>query len=120
VALTSPNTDTWGGYPEERREIVKFIMGKGVSGVIFLAANGHYAAVSRVPGASQLKEFIAAPLGAPMGKAEGKAKRLEFYDNTSYHYGVARVHAKANPPYVQIELLDDKNKVLYKARIDLS
>ncbi|MGH7774312.1 MAG: alkaline phosphatase D family protein [Candidatus Binatia bacterium] len=120
VPFSSPHSDKWGGFPEERDEVLKFLTAKKIGGVIFIAADVHYAAVSRVSGGSGLKEFIVGPLAAPMGRASGTAKRFEFFSNDSYNYGMVRVHAKADPPYTEIEILDQDNKLLHKSRVDSS
>ena len=120
VPFSSPNRDKWGGFPEERDEILKFIAAKKIGGVIFITADLHYAAVSKVPGESGLKEFIVGPLAAPMSRSSGTAKRFEFFSKDSYNYGMVRVHAKADPPYAAIEILDQDNRLLHKRRVDVT
>lgn len=119
VPFSSPNIDKWGGFPEERDEVLKLVAGKRIGGVVFLTADVHYAAVSRVPGRLGLKEFIVGPMAAPLNRSvSGTAKRFEFFSKDSYSYGMVRVHAKADPPYAEIEILDESNKLLHKTRID--
>lgn len=119
VPFSSPNPDKWGGFPAERDEVLKFIKEKRIAGIIFLTADVHYAAVTRVPGDLGLKEFIVGPLAAQLDKeATGIAKRFEFFYKDSYSYGLVRVHAKAERPYVEIEILDQNNRLLHKSRVD--
>jgi alkaline phosphatase D len=118
VPFSSPAVDKWGGYPADRDEVLKVIKQKRVNGVIFLTADVHYAAVVRVPGNSALREIIVGPLGAPMGKATGTAKRFEYFNNEHLNYGLINVHADGNQSYVDIEILTDKNVLLHKIRID--
>ena len=107
-----------GGFPAERDEVLKFINEKQITGVIFITADVHYAAVARVPGDMGLKEFIVGPLGAQLGRAERTSKRFEFFSRDFYSYGLVRVHAKAERPYVEIEILDQNNRLLRKSRVE--
>lgn len=120
VPFSSPAADKWGGYRAERDEALKFIKQKKIRGVIFLAADVHYAAVARVPGNSALREIIAGPLGAQMGKGTGNAKRFEYFNNQHLNYGLVNVHAEGSDPAVEIEILTDKNVLLHKLTIDWS
>ena len=118
VPFSSPAPDKWGGYPADREEVLKVIKEKRIGGVIFLTADVHYAAVVRVPGNTALREVIVGPLGAQMGKAAGTAKRFEYFNNLFLNYGLVTVNAESDPPYVEIEILTDKNVLLHKLRID--
>jgi alkaline phosphatase D len=118
VPFSSPNSDKWGGFPADRHAVLRHIGEKKITGVVFLAADVHYAAVSRVPGAPGLKEFIAGPLGAPLGLTLGGANRFEFFSRDSFSYGMVRVHAQARTPYLEIDLMDEKSKVLCRSKIE--
>lgn len=118
VPFSSPAADKWGGYPADREEVLTLIKQKRIGGVIFLTADVHYAAVVRVPGNTALREVIVGPLGAQLGKATGTAKRFEYFNNEHLNYGLVNVHAEGNQPYVEIEILTDKNVFLHKVRID--
>ncbi len=120
VPFSSPAADKWGGYPADKGEVLKVIKQKKLRGVIFLTADVHYAAVVRVPGNTALREVIVGPLAAPMGKATGTAKRFEYFNNEHLNYGLVNVHAEGADPYVEIEILTDKNVLLHKLRIDAS
>jgi alkaline phosphatase D len=117
VPFSSPNADKWGGYPADRDEVLKLIKQKRIGGVIFLAADVHYAAVARVPGNAALREIIVGPLAAQMARATGAAKRFDYFNNQHLNYGLASVHAEGAEPYVEIEILTDKNVLLHKIRI---
>ena len=120
VPFSSPGADKWGGYPADRDEVLKVIKQKKLRGVIFLTADVHYAAVARVPGNTALREVIVGPLAAQMGKATGTAKRFEYFNNKHLNYGLVNVHAEGGEPYVEIEILTDKNVPLHKLRINES
>ena len=117
VPFSSPAVDKWGGYPSDKVEVLKAIKEKQIRGVIFLTADVHYAAVVRVPGNAALREIIVGPLGAQMGKATGTAKRFEYFNNEYLNYGLVNVHAEDDRPFVEIEILSDKNVLLHKLRI---
>lgn len=118
VPFSSPNKDKWGGFPADRDEVLRVIAERKIKGVIFLTADVHYAAVSRVPGKLGVKEIITGPIAARMGRASGKAKRFEFFSKEHFNYGLVRVHASADPPYAEIAILGERNQLLYKNRID--
>lgn len=120
VPFSSPDSDKWGGFPRERDEILKFIAERKIQGVVFLAADVHYAAAAKVPGGLGLKEFIAGPLAAPMKRPTGgTSKRFEFFWRRSFNYGIVKARASDNPPYAEVEILDQDNRRLYKTRVDV-
>ncbi|MCZ6626367.1 MAG: alkaline phosphatase D family protein [Deltaproteobacteria bacterium] len=119
VPISSRGIDKWGGYPVDREEVLSHIRRERIRGVIFLTADVHFAAVSKVPGGSGLKEFIVGPLATQVNPWIRTAKRFEFFSNDSFSYGLVKVHAGANPPYTEISILDENNKLLHKTRIDI-
>jgi alkaline phosphatase D len=118
VPFSSPGGDKWGGFPSEREEVLRQIKQKQIPGVMFLAADVHYAAACKVPGELGLKEFIAGPIGAPMGLALGYSKRFEFLSRNSFSYGLVKVRAQTPRPYVEIDLMNARNQLLYRSRIE--
>lgn len=118
VPFSSPAADKWGGYPADRDEVLKVIKQRRIDGVIFLSADVHYAAAVRVPGNAALREIIVGPLAAQLGRATGTAKRFEYFNNEYLNYGLVNVYAEGTKPYVEIEILTDKNILLHKVRID--
>ncbi|MBI2088744.1 MAG: alkaline phosphatase D family protein [Deltaproteobacteria bacterium] len=121
VPFTAPGSDRWGGFPKESEEIVTFIEEKKVPGVVFLAADVHYAAVTRVPRSPGLKEFIVGPIGAPLNRlARGVAERFEFFSSQTYSYGLVTVDGGGRPPVAELSIFDEKNSLLYRTKVDLS
>lgn len=116
VPISSGHKDKWGGFMLDRFEVLEYIVGNEIPGVIFLAADVHYAAVSSIPEGGDLREVIVGPLGTKLKDKKKMKSRFEFLHYKSYNYGLVRVNAKAAPPYVEIEILDRKNKLLYKTR----
>ncbi|MGH7844093.1 MAG: alkaline phosphatase D family protein [Candidatus Binatia bacterium] len=118
VPFSSPGGDKWGGFPSDRDDVLRHIKEKKIAGVMFLAADVHYAAACKVPGELGLKEFIAGPIGAPMGLALGYSRRFEFLSRNSFSYGLVKVRAQAPRPYVEIDLMNAGNQLLYRSRIE--
>lgn len=119
VPFSGKGRDKWGGFPGERDEILKFIANKKISGIVFISADLHYAAVSRVSGGLGLKEVTVGPLAAQVNwAATGRSKRFEFFSNESFNYGHVTVDP-GPPPYALVEILDQDNKSLYKTRFEV-
>jgi alkaline phosphatase D len=117
VPISSPNKDKWGGYPADRDEVLKTIRDKQIGGVIFLSADVHYAAVARVLDTS-LREVITGPLAAPLGRASGRDKRFEYFNNQYLNYGLVNVHEDGVNSSVDVEIRTDRNVLLHKIRFD--
>ncbi|MEP0548038.1 MAG: alkaline phosphatase D family protein [Rhodothermales bacterium] len=45
IAPPSPRSDTWGGFPQERREIADFLKDNGVEGLVIVAGDAHMVAM---------------------------------------------------------------------------
>ncbi len=118
VPISGRAVDKWGGYPADQTKVLTHILTKRIRGVVFLSADKHYAAVSRIMGGIGIKEFIVGPLAARINEgARGTAKRFFFFSNESFSYGLVRVHANASPPYAEIDILDENNNLRYRTRI---
>lgn len=121
VPFSGVTGDQWGGFIPERAEILRTIAEHQITGVIFLAGDVHYAAVTKVPGNLGLKEVIVGPLGTTMRRRmQGPATTFEFFFGESVNYGLVRVNAAARPPYAEIVILNTDNKVLNRTRISSS
>ena len=89
--------DRWGGFPEARRELLDFITGEGLTGVIFVSGDVHCAWVARVDkegDARNLFDVVVGPGGSflnptvfglvdgdaiPWGEAVWNAASLAFH-----------------------------------------
>lgn len=117
VPISGRHKDSWGGFRGEKAEMFDYITRQRIGGVVFLAADVHFAAVRSAGAGSALKEFIVGPLAAPVD-TRGWGVGSEFFYNGSFNYGLVRVHAAGNSAYVEIEFRDNNNKLLYKTRLD--
>lgn len=117
VPISSDHYDKWGGFPADRSEVLNYIISKGIPGVIFLTADVHHAAVSSIPKGGKLTEIIVGPLGAKLSTKVKMQPRFKFFHRSSYNYGLVRVNTRAKPVYVEVEILDQENRRLYKTRL---
>lgn len=119
VPFSDPRKDKWGEYPGERDEILQFIRNRAISGVFFLSGDVHHAAVSRMPGFDEMKEFIFGPLAAPMNyKVSPHDPRFEFFYEHNHNYGKITVKPDLENPTVQIEWLDARHQLIHRVIVE--
>jgi alkaline phosphatase D len=119
VPLYGGGADRWDGFPAEREELLRWIAQKNIKGVVFITADMHYAAVSRVPGRPGLKEIVAGPIGSPINiLTSGFDRRFEFFSNETFNYAMVTIDPKGSKPRAKVELLTDEGKALYKTEIE--
>ena len=110
--------DRWDGYPRERAEILRYVREKGISGVVFLSGDLHYAAVTRIPKSNGLIDITAGPLGAPLNRVtNGTASRYEYFSAENFNFAKITVDPKAEPIQALIEFIDQDNRVFYSTKI---
>ncbi|MET0502763.1 MAG: alkaline phosphatase D family protein, partial [Candidatus Binatia bacterium] len=110
--------DRWDGYPSERAEMLRYIREKKIAGVVFLSADLHYAAVTRIPKSSGLRDITAGPLAAPLNRVtNGTARRYEFFMAENFNFAKITVDPKAEPIQALIEFIDQDNRVFYSTKI---
>lgn len=115
VPFSDPRQDKWGGYSEERDEILAFIAEQKLTGLVFLAGDVHHAAVSRLPGHDNLREFIFGPLAAPMNhRVSDQESRFDFFYDASRNFGKITVKPDDAGPLVRIEWLDENNRLIHR------
>jgi alkaline phosphatase D len=49
VPMAGGGSDRWDGYPKERTAMLRYINEKKIRGVVFLSADLHYAAITKIP-----------------------------------------------------------------------
>lgn len=118
VPLAGGGSDRWDGYPQERAELLHHINSKRISGVIFLSADLHYAAITKVPKSGGLKDITAGPLAAPLNRiTNGTLKRYEFFLAENFNFAKITVDPKGDPGNVLVEFIDQSNRVFHRAKI---
>ena len=110
--------DRWDGYPKERGEILKFIKDSSIGGVVFLSADMHYAAITKIPNSGGLRDITAGPLGAPLNRiTNGTAARFEFFMAENFNFAKITIDPKVDPRIAVVEFIDQDNQVFYSAKI---
>ena len=118
VPMVGGGRDRWDGYPKEREQILKFIRDRKISGVVFLSADLHYAAITRVPNSGGLKDITAGPLGAPVNRiTNGTARRFEYFLAEDFNFAKVTIDLKDNAARALVEFIDQDNRVFHKATI---
>jgi alkaline phosphatase D len=118
VTMDGGGSDRWDGYPQERAEILRYINSNRISGVIFLSADLHYAAITRIRNGAGLKDITAGPLGAPLNRiTNGSAGRFEFFLAENFNFAKITVDPKTTPRHALVEFIDQDNDTFHRARI---
>ena len=87
VPMAGGGKDRWDGYPKERAEILRYIHDKKISGVVFMSADLHYAAVTKIPKGNGLLDITAGPLAAPLNRVTNSAnRRYEFFLAENFNF----------------------------------
>jgi alkaline phosphatase D len=112
------SNDKWGGFEVDREEVLTYINYHEIPGVVFLAADVHYAADANIPDGEGLREFIVGPLATNMTtKDRSHYKKFNFYYKDSYNYGLVKVNAQSKSPYAEIEIRNTNNKIIYSTKV---
>jgi len=119
VPFSDPRIDKWGEYPQERDEILEFITKESITGVLFLSGDVHHAAVSRMPGFADRKEFIFGPLAAPMNyKVSSREPRFEYFNDDYRNFGKITVQQDELKSSVQVEWFATNNALLHRVILE--
>lgn len=118
VPMAGGGIDRWDGYPMERAELLRFIKEEHITGVVFLSADLHYAAVTRIPNSDGLKDITAGPLAAPLNLVtNGFARRFEFFLAANFNFAKVTVDPNLEPAHALIEFIDQDNQIFYSTKI---
>ena len=119
VTMDGGGSDRWDGYQQERLQILRFIKSNKISGVLFLSADLHYAAITRIRDGGGLKDITAGPLGAPLNRiTNGSARRFEFFMAENFNFAKITVDPKLAPAHAELEFIDQDNRVFHRAHLD--
>ena len=118
VPMAGGGSDRWDGYPRERADILGYIRQKNITGVIFLSADLHCAAITRIPKSSGLKDITAGPLAAPLNRiTNGTVRRYEFFMAENFNFAKITVDPKVEPVQALIEFIDQDNRLFYHTKM---
>jgi alkaline phosphatase D len=114
--LSGGGRDRWDGYPKERSEMLRYINTNKIPGVVFLSADLHYAAITKIRGG--LKDITAGPLGAPLNRVtNGTLARYEYYLAENFNFAKITVDPKGAPDVAALEFIDQDNRVFHRTKI---
>jgi alkaline phosphatase D len=118
VPMAGGGIDRWDGYPTERAELLRFIKEKRITGVIFLSADLHFAAVTSIPKSHGLKDITAGPLAAPLNRISyGFAPRFDFFLAENFNFAKITVDPAVKPAQALVEFIDQDNQVFHTTKI---
>jgi alkaline phosphatase D len=118
VPMAGGGIDRWDGYPVERAELLRFIKQKRITGVVFLSADLHYAAVTSIPNGHGLKDITAGPLAAPLNRVtNGSAGRFDFFLAENFNFAKITVDPAVKPAQALVEFIDQDNRVFHTTKI---
>ena len=118
VPMAGGGKDRWDGYPKERDEILAYIQQKKISGVVFMSADLHYAAVTKIPNGNGLIDITAGPLAAPLNRVTNSAnRRYEFFLAENFNFAKITVDPKVNGNEARLEFIDQDNQQFYTRKI---
>jgi alkaline phosphatase D len=118
VTMEGGGRDRWDGYPKERAEILHYIKSKKISGVMFLSADLHYAAITRIRNGGGLRDITAGPLAAPLNRITNpSAGRFEFFLAENFNFAKITVDPQTAPEHALVEFIDQDNHTFHRARI---
>ncbi len=118
VPMAGGGNDRWDGYPKERKELLDFIREKKLRGVVFLSADLHYAAITKIPHSGGLLDIAAGPLAAPLNRVTNSAnRRYEYFLAQNFNFARITVDPKANPNEAFLEFIDQDNHVFHTRKI---
>ena len=118
VPMAGGGSDRWDGYPKERKDLLDFINQRNLPGVVFLSADLHYAAITRIPGGGGLLDITAGPLAAPLNRVtNGTNRRYEYFLAENFNFAKITVDPKVNPSEALLEFIDQDNRVFHTRKI---
>ena len=118
VPMAGGGRDRWDGYPQERQEILTFIKDRKIRGVVFLSADLHYAAITKIPNSGGLRDITAGPIAAPLNRVtDGTASRFEYFLAENFNFAKITIDPKIDPRKAVVEFIDQDNQIFHTATL---
>jgi alkaline phosphatase D len=118
VPMVGGGIDRWDGYPRERQELFTFIKETKITGVVFLSADLHYAAITKIPNSGGLKDITAGPIAAPVNRiTNGTAARFEYFLAENFNFAKITIDPKIDPRKAVVEFIDQDNELFHTATL---
>ena len=119
VPIAGGGDDRWDGYPRDRGQLLNYIKDKKIPGVVFLSADMHYAAITKIPKGRGLLDITAGPLAAPLNRITNSAnRRYEFFLAQNFNFGKITVYPKATFPHAMLEFIDQDNHIFHRMQLN--
>ncbi|MSP40465.1 MAG: hypothetical protein EXR70_18400 [Deltaproteobacteria bacterium] len=118
VPMSGGGSDRWDGYGAERKQFIGFINAKKISGVVFLSADLHYAAITKIPRSGGLLDITAGPLAAPLNRVTNSAnRRYEYFLAQNFNFARIAIDPKVNANEAFLEFIDQDNQVFHTRKL---
>jgi alkaline phosphatase D len=118
VPMVGGGRDRWDGYPKERKQILSFIKDRKIRGVVFLSADMHCAAITKIPRSGGLRDITAGPIAAPVNRiTNGTAARYEYYLAENFNFAKITIDPKVDPSKLLVEFIDQDNQVFHSTTL---
>ena len=118
VPMAGGGRDRWDGYPKERAQILRFINEKKIRGIVFLSADLHCAAITKIPKSGGLLDISAGPLASPLNRVtDGTNRRYEFFRAENFNFAQITVDPKVNANEALLEFIDQDRQVFHTRKI---
>ena len=118
VPMVGGGRDRWDGYSKERQEIFNYLKERKIYGVVFLSADLHYAAITKIPNSGGLRDITAGPIAAPLNRVtDGTASRFEYFLAENFNFAKITIDPKIDPRKAVVEFIDQDNQVFHTATL---
>ena len=85
---------------------------------MFLSADLHYAAITKIPNSGGLKDITAGPIAAPLNRVtDGSAPRYEFFMAENFNFAKITIDPKIDPQKAIVEFIDQDNRLFHTATL---
>jgi hypothetical protein len=82
--------------------------------VVFLSADLHYAAITKIPNSGGLKDITAGPIAAPVNRiTNGTAARFEYFLAENFNFAKITIDPKIDPRTAVVEFIDQDNELFH-------
>jgi alkaline phosphatase D len=116
--------ETWGKFPKEHGDFMKFLADNNITGVILVSGDRHYSELNKEerPGTYPLYEFTCSPLTSFMDPSYPKNNplRVEGTAIRTQNYGRVKVFNDGAERVCRLEEFDRKGKLIWKYDLKLS
>ena len=86
--------------------------------MVFLSADLHYAAITKIPNSGGLRDVTAGPIAAPVNRiTNGTAAHFEYFLAENFNFAKITIDPKIDPQKAIVEFIDQDNQIFHAAMI---